>query len=56
MVFTGDIPSVQRRALAVEPMTCPPNAFRSGEALVVLEPGESHVAAWGLSPTVEVKE
>jgi galactose mutarotase-like enzyme len=38
-------------ALAVEPMTCPPNAFRSGEALVTLEPGESHKAAWGLSPT-----
>jgi aldose 1-epimerase len=56
MVFIGDIPSVQRRALAVEPMTCPPNAFRSGEALVTLNSGESHVAAWCLSPTVEVKE
>ena len=55
MVFTGDIPSVQRRGLAVEPMTCPPNAFRSGEALVTLEPGESHTASWGLSPTVEVE-
>jgi aldose 1-epimerase len=29
MVFTGDIPSVERRALAIEPMTCPPNAFRT---------------------------
>jgi aldose 1-epimerase len=56
MVFTGDIPAVQRRGLAVEPMTCPPNAFRSGEALVSLEPGESHTAAWGLSPTIEVRE
>jgi len=56
MVFTGDIPAVQRRGLAVEPMTCPPNAFRSGDALVTLEPGESHTAAWGLSPTVEVRE
>jgi aldose 1-epimerase len=56
MVFTGDIPSVQRRGLAVEPMTCPPNAFRSGDALVTLEPGESHTAAWGLSPTIEVGE
>jgi aldose 1-epimerase len=51
MVFTGDIPSVERHGLAVEPMTCPPNAFRSGEALVNLEPGASHTAAWGLSPT-----
>ena len=40
MLFTGDpLPDVARRSLAVEPMTCPPNAFRSGEALVRLEPG-----------------
>ncbi len=55
MVFTGDIPSVRRRGLAVEPMTCPPNAFRSGEALVTLEPGASHTATWGISPTIEVR-
>ena len=47
MVFTGDIPAVQRRGLAVEPMTCPPNAFRSGDALVTLEPGESTTARGG---------
>ena len=30
MVFTGDpLPDVARRSLAVEPMTCPPNAFRT---------------------------
>jgi aldose 1-epimerase len=56
MVFTGDIPAVQRRGLAVEPMTCPPNAFRSREHLVTLEPGESHTAAWGLLPRIEVRE
>ena len=40
MIFTGDpVPDVSRRSLAVEPMTCPPNAFRSGEGLVTLEPG-----------------
>ena len=44
MVFTNDIPAVQRRRLAVEPMTCPRNAFRRG-SLVTLEPGESHTAA-----------
>jgi aldose 1-epimerase len=50
MVFTGDgLPDVDRRSLAVEPMTCPPNAFRSGDGLVRLEPGETHVATWGLS-------
>jgi galactose mutarotase-like enzyme len=51
MVFTGDgLPDVERRSVAVEPMTCAPNAFRSGEGLVRLEPGQSHVARWGISP------
>jgi aldose 1-epimerase len=50
MVFSGDpLPDVARRSLAVEPMTCPPNAFRTGEAVVVLEPGESTTAAWGIT-------
>src|SRR6185503_14996296 len=45
MLFTGDpLPDVNRRSLAVEPMTCPPNAFRSGDSLVRLEPGASHTA------------
>jgi aldose 1-epimerase len=40
MVFTGDpLPDVARRALAVEPMTCPPNAFATGTAVTVLAPG-----------------
>ena len=56
MVFTGDIPDVERQGLAVEPMTCPPNAFRSGEGVVTLEPGDSHTASWGLSPIIEVRE
>jgi aldose 1-epimerase len=51
-VFTGDpLPDVARRSLAVEPMTCPPNAFRTGEALVRLEPGASWTGAWGIDPT-----
>jgi aldose 1-epimerase len=50
-LFTGDpLPDVSRRSLAVEPMTCPPNAFRTGEDLVRLEPGESHTSAWGIVP------
>jgi len=48
MVFTGDLPEVGRRGLAVEPMSCPPNAFRSGDALVVLEPGATWKGAWGI--------
>jgi aldose 1-epimerase len=50
-LFTGDpLPDVARRSLAVEPMTCPANAFRTGEALVRLEPGESFAGAWGIVP------
>ena len=49
MLFTGDpLPDVDRRALAVEPMTCPPNAFRSGTDLVRLEPGQSFTGRWGI--------
>lgn len=52
MLFTGDpLPDVDRRSLAVEPMTCPPNAFRSGEDLIRLEPGSSFTSTWGLAPT-----
>jgi len=35
-------PWMHRKALAVEPMSCPPDAFNSGTDLVVLEPGRSH--------------
>ena len=50
-VFTGDTlePERRRRGLAVEPMTCPPNAFRTGEGLIVLEPGGSFTGAWGIT-------
>jgi aldose 1-epimerase len=52
MVFTGDtLPeSERRRGIAIEPMTCAPDAFRSGDGLVTLEPGERHRASWGLEP------
>jgi aldose 1-epimerase len=51
MVFTGDpLPDVNRRSLAVEPMTCPPNAFRTGEDLVRLEPGQAFTSSWGIDP------
>lgn len=50
-LFTGDpLPDVSRRSLAVEPMTCPPNAFRTGEGLVRLEPGATLTSAWGITP------
>jgi aldose 1-epimerase len=52
MLFTGDpLPDVDRRSLAVEPMTCPPNAFRSSEAVIRLEPGSSFTSEWGIVPS-----
>jgi aldose 1-epimerase len=51
MLFTGDaIPEIGRRSLAVEPMTCPPNAFRTGEDVIRLEPGDSFSGTWGIAP------
>lgn len=41
-VFTSDIHEPARRAVAIEPMSCPPDAFRTGTDLVVLEPGATH--------------
>jgi aldose 1-epimerase len=51
-VHTADLPdpAVSRLGLAVEPMTCPPDAFNSGTDLVVLEPGEGHTASWRINP------
>jgi len=52
MVFSGDTvkpESRRRRALAVEPMTCAPNAFNSGEGLLVLEPGQTFKGSWGVT-------
>jgi aldose 1-epimerase len=51
MIFSGDtLPNFsRRRSLAVEPMTCPPNAFRTGDALVRLEPGSSLTSTWGIA-------
>ena len=48
-VFTGDTlaPHRRRRGLGLEPMSCPPDAFRSGEHLVRLEPGAAWRGAWG---------
>ncbi|MEW1954667.1 aldose 1-epimerase family protein [Terrabacter sp. NPDC080008] len=36
--------------IAVEPMSCPADAFNSGRDLVVLEPGEEWTGTWGISP------
>lgn len=46
-VYSGE--ELGRRGMAVEPMTCPPNAFNTGTDLVVLEPGEDHVFSYSIS-------
>jgi aldose 1-epimerase len=50
-VFTGDTlrPGRRRRSVAVEPMTCPPNALADHVDLVVLEPGADWAGAWTLT-------
>lgn len=40
-----------RRAIAIEPMTAPPDALNSGEGLVWLEPDESWEGRWGVTFT-----
>jgi aldose 1-epimerase len=49
-LFTGDTlaPARRRRGLALEPMTCPPDAFRSGDGLLRLDPGQSQRTRWGV--------
>ena len=50
-VFTGDAlpPDLRRKALAVEPMTGPANAFVTGDDLVILEPGQVVTRTWGIT-------
>lgn len=49
-IYTGDQLEKGRRrtAIAVEPMTCPPDALRSGKDIVVLEPGQHWAGSWRL--------
>jgi aldose 1-epimerase len=51
-VFTGDTLASPRtrRSVAVEPMTCPPDAFHSGRDVVTLEPGQTWRGSWGITP------
>jgi aldose 1-epimerase len=52
-VHTADQPEpeIDRLGLAVEPMTCAPDAYNAGadRGLVVLEPGASSAAAWTIA-------
>lgn len=49
-LFTADdVGEASRRSLAVEPMTAPADAFRSGDGLTVRAPGERFEASWGVT-------
>ena len=53
MVYTGDtLPeqSRRRRAVALEPMTCPPNALRTAKDVIDLQPDQEWSASWGITP------
>jgi len=55
MCYTGDSldePGDRRRALAIEPMTCPPNALRSGVGVIELRSGEQWQARWGIAAAI----
>ena len=51
-VHTADRPEpeLHRSGLAIEPMTCPPDAFTTGEDVVRLAPGGRHSARWVIRP------
>ena len=53
LLFSADALAAgeRRRGLAVEPMTCPPDALRSGEDVISLQPGETTTASWGIDVT-----
>lgn len=51
-VYTDDSPETERPARAgitVEPMTCAPNAFNTGDGLVTLAPGAQWAGTWVFS-------
>lgn len=50
-VFTVTDLTPGHNAIAIEPMSCPANAFASGEDLVRLEPGADWTGSWGLTVT-----
>lgn len=52
-VYTADWPSAlgRRHAVAIEPMSCPPDALNSGTDLRVLAPGATTSVAWIIRAT-----
>jgi aldose 1-epimerase len=52
-LFSGETlaPERRRQGLAIEPMTCPPNAFQTGTDLLVLQPDQGIDLEWGVLAT-----
>lgn len=50
-VFSGKAEADQggEHGIAVEPMTCPPDAFNSGDSLLELGAGEAWTGTWGIN-------
>jgi aldose 1-epimerase len=49
-IFSGDTLASRRRlGLAIEPCTCPPDAFNNGIGLIRLSPGRSVTVRWTIS-------
>ena len=49
-VFTKADVTPGQHGVAVEPMSCAPDAFNSGAGLIVLEPGAKWRGQWGITP------
>ncbi|MFN2518898.1 MAG: aldose 1-epimerase family protein [Jatrophihabitantaceae bacterium] len=49
-IFTPDAVAGGQPGVAVEPMSCPADAFNSGTGLVVLAPEDSWAGSWGIQP------
>lgn len=49
-VFTVELLSHGLPAIAIEPMTCPADAFNSGAGLIVLDPAGTWTGTWGIGP------
>jgi aldose 1-epimerase len=51
-VFTTEDVAHGVPAVAIEPMTCPADAFNSGTGLIVLDPGGMWRGSWGVAPVI----
>ena len=51
-IYTGDDDpewALRRTRLAVEPVTCAPDAFNTGLGLITLAPGHRFTGCWGMT-------